>query len=117
MTTRSITEMLFAIEHISKRPRMYVGRGIPETQVFLDGFRTAINLAFPNLGFDQTHLEVRKEHGWWHSTTPAWELMKQQGLSDDEIMQKLLDMHFEAWKRIAESLEPETTTTGNGVPK
>lgn len=94
-----------------------MGVDVPDAQVFIEGFVSAVSLTYPDVDFQAVHAEVLKEHGWWDNTISAWRLMQEHGLTEDEIKRKLMDLHYEAWKRIAESLQPETTTTGNGVSK
>jgi hypothetical protein len=109
--------MLPALDHFRKHPLMYVGIGIPDVQVYLNGLTHAFSLAYPDLNFQAMYEQVLKERGWLHSTRPAWVVMEEQGLAPDVIRQTLLDLHYETWKRLANLSQPETTTPGGGVRK
>lgn len=106
-TVDSIAQFL---EMVKKRPFMYTGTDDPAAMViFLGGFRAGCQLFGPkemSIHSDNLYENVVVEHGWEWTSRHPWHEMRERGLSSTEIIQEILGIELEVWKRRYDYEEP-----------
>jgi hypothetical protein len=92
-------------KEVQKRPYSYlgpIGQGnIPAVRHFIDGIHAACRaLNVHNDEGDRKFFEeVVIERGWEYGPSGLWEEMRERGLSEEAIVQELLAIELEVWKR------------------
>jgi hypothetical protein len=115
MASQSLKNALVTLDYIRKHPLMFMSADVPAVQNFMTGFQMAWSLAYPETNFSDKFQQLATDRGWNSTTKPVWLLMQEQGLSADAIIQELLDLHYETWKQVVQSSEPEILHVSNGA--
>lgn len=88
---------------IGKRIGMYIGNHDPELLVhFLNGFHAAagiLGLSRDTDGFRSMYAKVLVERGWTHSAHHPFYEMRERGMDNDAIIQEMIAIESETWKR------------------
>jgi hypothetical protein len=92
-----VMKIIRLLEEVKRKPGMYIGPpgGI---EAFLSGFRGACALFGVETGYDDLYETVLIEHGWGQNTNPKLK-MHEGGLNEHAIVQELLSIEIEVWKR------------------
>lgn len=70
--------------------------------VFLSGFNSAcqlFGLETPRGGDSEIYKDVVQEHGWEWSASGPWREMHKKGMKNTEIIDEVLAIEIETWKR------------------
>ena len=95
---KTISELL---EFVKNRPVMYIGAKTPELLVvFLHGFYLGLNWTCDAESLVSTKRQVTEERGWDSRNTISWAEMRESGLSDKKIVDELMTIEVESWKRV-----------------
>ena len=95
--------MLMRLEAIRKRPRMYIGE---VDAALMDAFLTGFDRAYWILGYvisNSFHQQIIETRGWEYSALGIMRQMRQKNWSESEIVEELLVIEIETWKRMAEA--------------
>ncbi len=90
------------LETMKHRLNMFIQPQTPEIlQCYLNGLGRGVMLSFTSLIFDD-YVNARrasnKQRGWkLRSKSPLYE-MREKGISEDEIVQELLEIEIQMWK-------------------
>jgi|RhiMetdeSRZDD1v2_1073273.scaffolds.fasta_scaffold157749_2 hypothetical protein len=98
-----IPEMIRTLEFVKEKPHMFVADNpVTSMECFLFGFRSGCyaNTDINSLKHKNTIDEVTIERGWHFSPVPVSIEMRKRGLSDEEIIEELLTIEIEAWRRM-----------------
>lgn len=100
-------ELQQLLDHINKRPGMYMSDDLPTVVNFLTGLRLGLRAADSRLAsaFEQQIASVEKTHGWAASPSGAWTRMRERGLDDKAIMTEILSIYAEAWDNVIADIE------------
>jgi hypothetical protein len=97
--------LLALLEHIRKRPKMYMVKNFPSAGNFLAGFETACKIFGIDIRDhadhnDGIHEAVLQERGWEiRSTVRPFAEMRERGMDDKAITEELLTIAIEVVKR------------------
>ena len=100
---RQIQSLLELLETVRKHPAMYMGRARPgEAVAFLMGVAASTQTALGVSTQGEPRWQVWKDRGWDQGGArgPVAH-MQQDGLTDDKIVDELIAMEIEVWKRAA----------------
>jgi hypothetical protein len=90
------------LKQVRERPPVWIGGSSPESLLhFLHGV-TAVASAFGvrvDRYLGSAYGQVITERGWEHSAAAPVDEMRERRLSDQEIVQELLTIEIETWKR------------------
>lgn len=88
-------------EHVGKRPGVFILKVEPEyLWTFLIGFHMATYTVGLNNNLQPFYEKVAWERGRWALSARApYEVMRESGLNDAEIIQEMIAIEIEAWKR------------------
>jgi hypothetical protein len=92
-----IEELMGALAHIRLRPGMYFSSEVPALQNFMYGFSIACAILGVDTGKEEAQLW--SEHGWKLSNHHPVTILKEQGLSDDEISAEIFSVLILALQR------------------
>jgi hypothetical protein len=92
-------KVIWTLEKIALRIRMYVSDGTPEgLQQLLHGFYMALHMC----GFRHTDMrnQVIYDRGWCISSMGELWQMREKGMNDDQMIQEIFTIEIETWKRM-----------------
>ena len=95
--------MLMRLEAIRKRPRMYIGEVDAE---LMSALLTGFNQSNWILGYsisNSFHQQIIETRGWEYIALGILRQMRQKNWSEAEIVEELLVIEIETWKRMAET--------------
>lgn len=109
MDEKQAHAVIEALEHIRKRPGMYFSDEFSAAINFITGFETACRVLFSELErTTEVVQDVLAERGWQgNSTGFLWKEMETQGLEQSAIIEELLAIEIEIWKRRAGASVPD----------
>jgi hypothetical protein len=90
---------------LKERPFLYLGQLHRQSFLGVDSFLSGLNMIAhvidPGIGHaDNSYRAVVRERGWDDGTTKgAVHLMFDRGMSEAAIIEELIDIELEAWKR------------------
>jgi predicted nucleotidyltransferase len=99
-----VRTMVNTLEHIGKRPGMYIGSNDPQLlQVLLDGIQAGASLfglyQSSDSNYHSVYEQVMKARGWSRNSRPLYMHLRDHGLSDDAIIQEMIAVKIEVLKR------------------
>lgn len=98
---QQITTVITLLEHVQKRPFMYIVPADPFAfQNFMSGFMAACAALDLHVAREAHTGEVLAAHGWSMSPATALDQMREQGLSVEDMVRELLRVEVEVWKRL-----------------
>jgi hypothetical protein len=91
------------LREVRRRPPVWLGGYSPDSLIhFLHGVNAAVGVF--GLRVDRylgsSYGQVITERGWEHLAVAPVDEMRERGLSDQEIVQELLTIEIETWKRV-----------------
>lgn len=105
MTTKQeqIDKIIANLEMLLEKPRMYFIDSL-HCKGFLDGISfTAGTLGIVNHeAYTQIYKEIALQHGWTWKANSTYAEMKEKEYDDDTIINHLLKIEVEIWKKILE---------------
>ena len=103
-----INELLDVLQFMREKPRMFFS-GVEAGNNFLRGFNIAAGLCLDLPSDDDIRGKVTTEKGWTWSSLPPWSEMKEQGLDDTAIIDEMLSIEIEVWKRLLANLDSQAS--------
>ncbi len=99
-----IAHLLEQLEHIRKRPGMYMTDDFPPIVNFLFGFNAACRVFGTSIDYDLESRDgidagVLQERGWKASSRHSSVEMQERGMDDNAITEELLTIAIEVVKR------------------
>lgn len=83
------------LKHIKQRPSMYIHPVNADSLMnFLCGFRCVVN--------DKSWWQIQEKRGWKKSSVGPVPQMRKKGMSEEEIMNELVDIEVESLEQIKE---------------
>jgi hypothetical protein len=100
---KRLASMLDILEHMRKRPDMWIGsRSVSSVNTFLTGFDLASQIFAPEFDSKAVYREIVASRGWEAaSPQPVWHQMQEQGFKEQAIVDEILTIEYEVWKKIA----------------
>ena len=92
-----IAAIIAKLEDVRQRPLMWIGQ-FENIVPFINGFNTACLSTIYNIR-DNFYEEVANERGWHVSAQGPESFMREKGLTESQIVDELLTIHIELWKR------------------
>ena len=88
-------------EHVGKRPGMFIWKVEPEyLWTFLSGLHVAMFTIGLKNNFQSVYERVAWERGRWaFSANAPHNVMRESGMADDAIIQEMIAIEVETWKR------------------
>ena len=106
-------KMVELLESVRRRPYHYIGQlEVERIEIFLWGFKMGC-LASESDDRDLHHLfinarnEIVVEHGWELIALSPSKEMVERGMPVEQIIDELLVMEMESWKRLIRATRPE----------
>ncbi|KAB2903001.1 MAG: hypothetical protein F9K27_14595 [Anaerolineae bacterium] len=94
-----VQKIIETLSIIRLRPKMYF-RNVGELKAMLAGFNMACGLFGYPSGFDDAYRQAVVERGWkWLPAAGVLPALIENGLDDDSIVEELLTIEIEAWKK------------------
>lgn len=104
MAKVNIEEIIRFLNHVKQKPNMYVDKSdITSMESLIYGFNAGCHImsdAINPLKHRDIIDQVKIDRGWHFSPVSVTVEMKKRGLSDEEIIQELLDIEIETWRRM-----------------
>ncbi len=105
---RQRENVLKVLDHVRKRPQMYISSEVPAVANFLEGFKLAYVLLNRAAEFEAIYVQVIQSRGWVQSSQAVWRQMQERGFDDEAIIAELLAIHSAVWEKIA--LQPDQSS-------
>jgi hypothetical protein len=113
-----IPSLIEKLESVRRRPHVHIGKIESKSlQHYLWGFREAAHL-FAHMKYWEKYLRIVEEVAydrWWTMTPDFVKSIRARGLSEKEIIEEMLIVEFESWKRLTaliSSNESNSTSLG-----
>lgn len=101
----AIARLIERLKHVIKRPTMYMGAATYDAvNVFIYGFSCAYDAVGVSLTLDLRR-QATNSCGWVFSSARGADQMREQGLSEEQIVQELLLIEIKMLEIVAEGLE------------
>jgi hypothetical protein len=112
MNKADIEKIISALESVAKRPYMYMGsEGEIAAQPFLAGFHCALRILNLDEDTQKFRNDVLTERGWELSSVAPYTEMKQRSMSPDQMINEILTIEIEVWKKIlSQKQDPDETS-------
>lgn len=105
MNRELLARVIQHLEAVQRRPAMYVGCNDVERMVhFLNGFRVALAAL---LGLELQYAvrrQIEESRGWSHDAMHVYHRMVEQGMSPEQVIDELVAIEIDVWRRLAEEL-------------
>ena len=99
-----IRVILEAFQHMREKTGMYFST-VKMAESYLRGFRTASAICLDLPASMKARVEVVTERGWTSTSQGPWNEMREQGLDDAAIIDEMLSIEIEVWKRAYSDLD------------
>ena len=103
-----IRKLLELLEEVKKRPRMFFYPPDAQSALnYLRGFEVAYEFLGGKIASQyQSHYEViQDEHGWELTAHHPMYAMVESGMDDASVIQEMLELELETWRRVLAQLE------------
>ncbi len=99
-----ISILLDVLQHMRKRPGMYFST-VTQADCYLRGFYSASHICLDLPPSTRYRATVTIERGWTWSAVHPWNEMRNQGMDDAAIIDEMLAIEIEVWKRAFADLD------------
>src|SRR5689334_11463159 len=99
-TILDLNKVIHVLEGVKKRKGMYFIESIQATETFLTGFYTALIAADVPVTWDSWR-ETLRHRGWRWDSCGVVPSMQAKGLTDQQIMDELIESIVEELRRVA----------------
>jgi hypothetical protein len=100
--TAVVRQAVQMLERALRRPGMYFGpTNVDAVLHWLNGFNAGCHIAGINITYVPGSIfhQIVEERGWEFQATKPWRQMRERGWTDETIVQELLTIEIETWKR------------------